>query len=115
MAIVRNSRSIRLTGRKFDMCSTRNLSVRPRSRRTSSRPLFDLFGVKKFGITSIGRFKRKVSRVWSRRFSETAVTAIEHALVHSDGGAVIGILPQQSGIASVQSCDDARSGRSYDL
>src|SRR6266567_7711994 len=32
-----------------------------------------------------------------------------------DGRAVIGVLAEQSGVASVQSCDDARSRRSYDL
>src|SRR6266496_5666829 len=32
-----------------------------------------------------------------------------------DGGAVIGILPQQGGIRSMQSCDDARSQRSDHL
>src|SRR5436190_1570828 len=62
LAIVRSRRSIRFTGRKLDMCSTRNSSVRPRSLRTSARLLLGLFGVKKFGITSIGLFKRKVMR-----------------------------------------------------
>src|SRR6266496_5009167 len=32
-----------------------------------------------------------------------------------DGGAVIGILPQQGGIGSMQGCDDARSQRSDHL
>ena len=77
IAIVRSSRSMRFTGRKLDMCSTRNSSVMPSSRRTSSRLRFGLFGVKKFGMTSIDRFRRKVSCVWFRRLSETAVTASE--------------------------------------
>ena len=59
------------------MCSTRNSSVKLRSRRTSWRLRVGALGVKKFGITSTVRVRANVSIVCCRRLSETAVTASE--------------------------------------